>query len=63
MFKMIEIEKCPCTDRQEAEKREAELIREFKASMNTLCIFNDIIRFHINYVCIYILTFWYYAVK
>jgi hypothetical protein len=41
MFRMIEIEKYPWTDREEAEKREAELIRKFKASMNTLCIFNE----------------------
>ena len=41
MFRMIEIEKYPCKDRQEAEKREAELIRESRASMNTQHFFNE----------------------
>ena len=35
MFVMIELEKFPCRDLQEAEKREYEIVREFKASMNT----------------------------
>ena len=35
MFQMIEIEKFPCNDRQEAERREYEIVRELKASMNT----------------------------
>jgi len=35
MFKMIEVEKYPCKDRREAEKRENELMKELKASMNT----------------------------
>ena len=41
MFIMIEIEKYPCKDRQEAEMREAKLIRELKASMNTQHFFNE----------------------
>ena len=32
---MIELEKFPCRDLQEAEKREYEIVRELKASMNT----------------------------
>ena len=35
MFKMIEIEKYPCKDRQEAERREHEIIKEYNPSMNT----------------------------
>ena len=35
MFKMIEVEKCPCNDRREAERRENEVMKELKASMNT----------------------------
>jgi len=35
MFKMIEVEKYPCADRREAERRENEVIKELKASMNT----------------------------
>jgi hypothetical protein len=34
MFKMIEIEKYKCNDKREAEKRENELIKELKATMN-----------------------------
>jgi len=41
MFRMIEIEKFPCKDRLEAERREAEVIKELKASMNTLRIINE----------------------
>ena len=33
-FNMIEIEKYPCSDRREAEKRETEIMKELKASMN-----------------------------
>ena len=33
-FKMIEIEKYPCNDRREADKRETEIMKELKASMN-----------------------------
>jgi len=35
MFKMIEIEKYPCNDRREAEKKEDEILKELKATMNT----------------------------
>ena len=31
MFRMIELEKYPCKDKREAEKRECELIKELKA--------------------------------
>ena len=41
MFQMIEIENFPCNDRQEAEKREYEIVRELKASMNTHFFFSD----------------------
>ena len=34
MFKMIEIEKYPCNDRREADKRETEIMKELKASLN-----------------------------
>ena len=34
MFKMIEVEKHPCNDRREADKRETEIMKEFKANMN-----------------------------
>jgi len=34
MFKMIEVEKYPCNDRREADKRENEVMKELKASMN-----------------------------
>ena len=34
MFKMIEVEKYPCADRREAERRENEVIKELRASMN-----------------------------
>ena len=33
-FNMIEIEKYPCSDRREAEKRETEIMKELKANMN-----------------------------
>ena len=35
MFKMIEIEKYPCKDRHEAERREHEIMKEYNPSMNT----------------------------
>ena len=35
-FLMIEVEKYPCNDRREAERRENEVIKEVKASMNTI---------------------------
>jgi predicted GIY-YIG superfamily endonuclease len=34
MFVMIEVEKYQCNDKREAEKRENELMKELKASMN-----------------------------
>ena len=34
MFKMIEVEKYPCADKREAERRENEVIKELRASMN-----------------------------
>jgi len=34
MFRMIKIEKYPCNDKREAEKRETEIMKELKASMN-----------------------------
>ena len=33
-FKMTEVEKYPCNDKREAEKRECEVMKELKASMN-----------------------------
>ena len=33
-FRMIEVEKYPCSDKREAEKRENEIMKELKASMN-----------------------------
>jgi hypothetical protein len=35
MFKMIEVQKYPCADKREAERRENEVMKEVKASMNT----------------------------
>jgi hypothetical protein len=35
MFKMVEVEKCPCYDKREAERRENELIKELRANMNS----------------------------
>ena len=34
-FKMIEEEKYPCNDKREAEKRENEVMKELKSTMNT----------------------------
>ena len=34
-FKMIEVEKYPCNDKREAERRENEIMKDLKASMNT----------------------------
>jgi hypothetical protein len=39
MFVMIEIEKYPCNDKREADKRENELMKELKASMNKISSF------------------------
>ena len=35
-FRMIEVEKYPCSDRREAEKRETEVMKEVKANMNSM---------------------------
>ena len=35
MFRMVEVEKYPCKDEREAERRENEIMKELKASMNT----------------------------
>ena len=35
-FKMFEVEKYPCKDRREAERRENEVMKELKANMNTI---------------------------
>ena len=32
---MLEVEKYPCNDKREAEKRENEVMKKLKASMNT----------------------------
>jgi hypothetical protein len=34
-FKMIEVEKYPCTDKREAGRREDEVMKELKANMNS----------------------------
>ena len=39
MFVMIEVEKYPCNDKREADKRENELMKELKASMNKISSF------------------------
>ena len=36
MFKMIEVEKYPCNDNREAERREDKIMKELKASMNMI---------------------------
>lgn len=36
MFRMIEIEKYPCNDKREAEKREAEVMKELQSNMNSI---------------------------
>ena len=41
MFRMVEIEKYPCNSRQEAERREAKVIQELRASMNTMYFFDE----------------------
>jgi len=35
-FKMIEVEKYPCKDKREAERREYEVMKELKANMNAI---------------------------
>ena len=42
MFRMIEVEKYPCNDRREAERRETEVMKELKANMNMIKSFNTI---------------------
>ena len=42
MFKMIEVEKYPCKDRREAERRENEVMKELKASLNTYSSFRTL---------------------
>jgi hypothetical protein len=41
MFRMVKIEKYPCNSRQEAERREAKVIQELRASMNTMYFFDE----------------------
>ena len=36
MFRMIEIEKYPCNDRREADKRECEVMKELRSNMNMI---------------------------
>jgi len=36
MFKMLEVEKFQCNDKREAEKRETEVMKHLKASMNSM---------------------------
>jgi len=38
-FDMIEVEKYPCNDRREAEKRECEFMKEWRTNMNTYLSF------------------------
>jgi hypothetical protein len=42
MFKMIEVEKYPCNDKREAERRENEVMKELKANMNTYSSFRTV---------------------
>jgi len=42
MFRMIEIEKYPCKDKREAQRRETELIKELKPSMNARHSYDEI---------------------
>ena len=39
MFRMFEVEKFPCNDKRGAEKRECEVMKELKSSMNTYRIY------------------------
>jgi hypothetical protein len=36
MFRMIEVEKYPCSDKREADKRETEIMKELKAELNSV---------------------------
>ena len=38
-FRMLEVEKYPCLDRREADKRETEIMKEMKSCMNMIKIF------------------------
>ncbi len=52
MFKMLEVEKYPCNDRREAERRENEVMKELKASMNMINSFrtkDEITEYHKEY--------------
>ena len=52
MFNMIEIEKYPCNDKREAEKRENDLMHELKANMNSIkshCGFDNVKEYKKNW--------------
>ena len=52
MFKMLEVEKYPCADKREADRRENEVMKELRACMNTNNSFrtkNEITEYHTNY--------------
>jgi len=52
MFKMLEVEKYPCNDKREAERRENEVMKELKASMNMINSFRtqeEISEYHKEY--------------
>ena len=40
-FRMVEVEKFPCNDKREAEKRETEVMKELKTNMNTYKSFTN----------------------
>jgi predicted GIY-YIG superfamily endonuclease len=49
-FNMIELEKYPCNDKREAERRENELMKNLKSNMNTHINFiDDIIEYQKRY--------------
>ena len=51
-FLMLEVEKYPCNDRREAERRENEVMKELKASMNMINSFRteeEISEYHKDY--------------
>ena len=51
-FKMLEVEKYPCNDKREAERRENEVMKELKTSMNTKKSFrtqDEKTEYHTNY--------------
>ena len=52
MFKMLEVEKYPCADKREADRRENEVMKELRACMNTNNSFRtkeEITEYHTNY--------------